>query len=196
MKKGIEMSLPTALLRHYQSPLVAVTAADGQEPGRRSGQIAVFTQRASVVPDRPRLLAPLWKGNLTRDLVEASGACAVHLLRPDQQELVYHLGLQSGHDLDKFASLDHRTGVTGAPLLRDCLGYFECRVVNQMDGGDMTVFLLDVVGAEVYGDGPPMTLSIFRNQLSLEWRVRFELFSELQAARYRPLMDSIDRAGS
>jgi flavin reductase (DIM6/NTAB) family NADH-FMN oxidoreductase RutF len=189
------MTFPTALLRHYQAPLVAVTAATGAAAGRRSGQIAVFTQRASVVPERPRLLAPLWKGNLTRDLVEASGACAVHLLRVGQQELVYHLGLQSGHAVDKLATLDHRTGSTGAPLLRDCLGFFECRVVNQMDGGDMTVFLLDIVSAEVNGDDPPLTLPLFRSQLTPAWQARFETFSEQQAARYGPLMDGIDGAG-
>jgi flavin reductase (DIM6/NTAB) family NADH-FMN oxidoreductase RutF len=190
------MAVPTALLRYYQAPLVAVTAAVGSRAGQRSGQIAVFTQRASVVPERPRLLAPLWKGNLTRDLVEASGACAVHLLRTDQQELVYHLGLQSGHELDKLASLDHDTGVTGASLLRDCLGAFECRVVNQLDGGDMTVFLLDVVAGEAHGDQPPMTLPSFRDQLTPAWRSRFEAFSARQAARYAPLMDTIERAGS
>src|SRR5581483_10284520 len=111
---------PAALdrLGLFWTPLVAVTAAHA---GRRSGQIAVSVHGASIVPARPRLTAGLWKTNLTRHLVEAGGAFAVHVLRDDQDELVYYLGLQSGRDVDKLAALPHDTGVTGVPLLRDCL---------------------------------------------------------------------------
>src|SRR4051812_1694293 len=97
----------------FWTPLVAITAAHA---GRRSGQIAVSVHGASIVPARPRLSAGLWKTNLTRDLVEAGGAFAVHVLRSDQDELVYQLGLQSGRDLDKLATLPHDIGETGAPL--------------------------------------------------------------------------------
>jgi flavin reductase (DIM6/NTAB) family NADH-FMN oxidoreductase RutF len=138
------------LLSWFWTPLAAVTAAAG---GRRSGQIAVSVHGASIVAERPRLTVGLWKTNLTYDLVAESGAFAVHLLRDDQDQLVYHLGLQSGRDLDKLAPLDHDTGVTGAPLLRDCLGLFECRVVSRMDCGDHTVFLGDVVHSASRGHG-------------------------------------------
>ena len=65
---------------------MAVTAAFG---GVRSGQIAVSVHGASIVPQRPRLTAALWKRNLTHDLVRDSGAFAVHLLSNDQDEVVY-----------------------------------------------------------------------------------------------------------
>src|SRR5215216_4460603 len=87
------------------TPLVAVTSV---HEGVRSGQIAVSVHGASIVPQRPRLTAALWKGNLTRDLVAASGAFAVHLLRNDQDDLVYRLGLRSGRDGDKLAGLSLR----------------------------------------------------------------------------------------
>jgi flavin reductase (DIM6/NTAB) family NADH-FMN oxidoreductase RutF len=134
------------------TPLVAVTAA---HDGVRSGQIAVSVHGASIVPQRPRLTAALWKRNLTHDLVAASGTFAVHLLREDQDELVYRLGLRSGRDGDKLAGLALREGATGCPILADCLAVYECRVLNAMDGGDMTVFLGEVVAMEGQ-DGAPL----------------------------------------
>lgn len=146
-------SAASGLLSWLWTPIVAVTAAAA---GRRSGQIAVSVHGASIVPDRPRLTVGLWKTNLTHDLVATSGAFAVHLLRDDQDELVYHLGLRSGRDIDKLATLDHAPGATGTPLLRDCLGLFECRVLNRMDGGDHTIFLGAVVHSEGHGAGNPL----------------------------------------
>jgi len=146
------------------TPLVAVTAA---HDGVRSGQIAVSVHGASIVPQRPRLTAALWKRNLTHDLVAASGAFAVHLLRNDQDEIVYRLGLRSGRDGDKLAGLAPRAGVTGCPILEDCLAVYECRLLNTMDGGDMTVFLGEVVAMEG-GEGAPLWWRDLRPRMPAE----------------------------
>jgi flavin reductase (DIM6/NTAB) family NADH-FMN oxidoreductase RutF len=132
-------------LSYLWTPLVAVTAAHG---GVRSGQIAVSVHGASIVPQRPRLTAALWKRNLTHDLVRDSGVFAVHLLGDDQDEVVYRLGLRSGREGDKLDRLVGDMGATGCPLLAEYLAVYECRVLNAMDGGDMTVFLGEVVAMD------------------------------------------------
>ena len=151
-------------LSHFWTPLVAVTAAHA---GVRSGQIAVSVHGASIVPQRPRLTAALWKRNLTHDLVQSAGVFAVHLLREDQDEIVYRLGMRSGRDEDKLAGLPLREGVTGCPLLADCLAVYECRVLNTMDGGDMTVFLGAVVAMDG-GDGAPLWWRDLRPRMPAE----------------------------
>ena len=111
MTDQLDTTSPAArALSHLWTPLVAVTAAHA---GTRSGQIAVSVHGASIVPQRPRLTAALWKRNLTHDLVQRSGIFAVHLLREDQGEVVYRLGLRSGRDEDKLAALPLHEGVTG-----------------------------------------------------------------------------------
>ena len=151
-------------LSHLWTPLAAVTSA---HEGVRSGQIAVSVHGASIVPQRPRLTAALWKRNLTHDLVAASGVFAVHLLREDQDELVYRLGLRSGRDGDKLAGLALREGVTGCPILAECLAVYECRVLNAMDGGDMTVFLGEVVAMDGR-DGTPLWWRDLRPRMPAE----------------------------
>jgi len=157
-------------LSHLWTPLVAVTSA---HEGVRSGQIAVSVHGASIVPRRPRLTAALWKRNLTHDLVEAAGVFAVHLLREDQDEVVYRLGLRSGRDGDKLAGMALRGGVTGCPILVECLAVYECRVLNTMDGGDMTVFLGEVV-AMAGRDGAPLGWRDLRPRMPAEAAASWE----------------------
>ena len=178
------------LLSWFWTPLVVVTAAAG---GRRSGQVAVSVHGASIVPQRPRLSVGLWKTNLTHDLVLASGAFAVHLLRDDQLDLVEHLGLQSGHELDKLATIEHTEGSTGAPLLRDCLGLFECRVVNRMDAGDHTLFLGDVVFSETLSDGTPLWTRDLRARWPQALLDRWNAQNARNIAISLATMDSIER---
>jgi hypothetical protein len=68
-----------------------------------------------------RFLAPAdedsAKRHHTHALIEGSGAFAMHLIDETQLDLVWRFGLQSGRDVDKFASQPFRTGITGSPLL-------------------------------------------------------------------------------
>ena len=184
------MTEPAQLMSMLWTPIVAMTAA---ADGQRSGQIAVSAHGASIVPERPRLTVALWKRNLTRDLVDRSGAFAVHLLRADQDELVYHLGMQSGHGRDKLAALEHEIGETGTPLLRDCFGVFECRVLNRMDGGDNTIFLGEVVHSAVRSEGAPLQWPDLRARMPAERRAQYDAQIREDIAHSLRMMDDIER---
>jgi flavin reductase (DIM6/NTAB) family NADH-FMN oxidoreductase RutF len=58
-------------------------------------------------------------------------------------------------------------GATGCPLLANCLAVYECHVLNQMDGGDMTVFLGEVV-AMSGGEGAPLWWRDLRPRMPAE----------------------------
>lgn len=154
------------LLSLLWTPLVAVTAA---WDGKFNGQIAVSAHGASIVPDRPRVLIQLYKTNLTHDLVRQSGAFALNLLRDDQLDLAYRLGFVSGRVTEKLIALPYIIGESGSPLLQDCLGWLDCRVVNQMDGGDMTCFLADVIGGSAPGSGSALWWREMRARMPASW---------------------------
>jgi flavin reductase (DIM6/NTAB) family NADH-FMN oxidoreductase RutF len=132
-----------------------VTAGAGP---RRGGLIATFVSEASIVPDLPRVLVGLARQHHTWDLVEASGAFALHLLGEQHVELVWRFGLHSGRDVDKFAGLGIRTEATGSPLLEDAVGWLDCRVEDRLDTGDRTVYLAAVLQAQVTHFAPPLTV--------------------------------------
>lgn len=181
------MSASTAqnLLSVFWTPLVVVTADDGT---RRAGQVAVSVHGASIIPDRPRLSVGLWKTNHTRDVAETAGAFAVHLVRDDQDELIYRFGLVSSAEVDKFAGLDVGTGITGAPLLRDCLAVYECRVVGALDAGDHTLFLADVVAMDAPTGGDPLWWRDLRPRMPPEPARLWQERAARNIERSRPLL--------
>jgi flavin reductase (DIM6/NTAB) family NADH-FMN oxidoreductase RutF len=175
------------LLRSLTTPVVAITAAHA---GTRNGMIIDSAIRASIVPAIPRVAVFIHKFNFSHDLIFGSGCFAVHLLRTDQYDLIHHLGFHSRRDMDKLATVAHRLGVSGAPILDDCYAHFDCRVVNAMDTGSSTCFLGDVVdvgfGAADGPRGDVMTAAYFRAHIPAEWRedyVRLLSIAQREAER-------------
>lgn len=133
-----------------------VTAAEG---ARRSGLIATCVAHASIVPELPRVLLGLAQRHYTCELVEASGAFALHLLGEEQIEHVWRFGLHSGRDGDKFSGLQVERGATASPLLGETLAWLECRVETRMDIGDRTIYLAEIVEGTVVSEGEALTTS-------------------------------------
>ncbi len=172
------------------SPLAAVTS---RWQGRDNVQIAVAIAAASIVPDRPRVVVQLYKTNLSHDMVLASGAFALNFLRPDQLDLIGDFGLVSGRDRDKLADVDKIAGESGSPLLAECFGYLDCRVINAMDGGDMTCFLADVVDGKTLAQGDPLWWRDARGKLPPEWLAGWEKKQSSEIETSRTTMDDITR---
>jgi flavin reductase (DIM6/NTAB) family NADH-FMN oxidoreductase RutF len=135
-------------------PIWLVTAAAG---GRRGGLIATTVAQASIVDVMPRQLITVSRRHHTHELIEASGAFAMHLIDETQLELVWRFGLRSGRDVDKLAVLTARAGATGSPLLADAVAWLDCRVESRMDSGDRTIYLAGVVDGRLQRTEPPLT---------------------------------------
>ena len=131
-----------------------VTAANGP---RRGGLVATFVCLASLVDELPRMLIALATQHHTHQLIEASGAFGLHLIAARQLEWVWHFGLQSGRDVDKLAGLSCESGVTGAPLLSEAIGWLDCRVETRLETGDRTAYLAEVVAARMNRSELPLT---------------------------------------
>jgi flavin reductase (DIM6/NTAB) family NADH-FMN oxidoreductase RutF len=111
--------------------------------GRLAGCFATYVGAASMDP--PRLIACTSHENLTHELVDRSGVLAVHVLGQAHAHLLERFGLQSGRFADKFDGVEYRLGETGAPILADCLGFVEGRVIASLETGDHTARLVDPV---------------------------------------------------
>jgi flavin reductase (DIM6/NTAB) family NADH-FMN oxidoreductase RutF len=135
--------LPPLLVRLDGTGVVLTTAFEG----RLAGCFATFVGAASMDP--PRLIACTSHENLTHELVDRSGVLTVHVVGRAQAHLVERFGLQSGRFADKFDGLAYRLGETGAPILDDCLGFVEGRVLASMETGDHTARLLEPVAASL-----------------------------------------------
>ena len=129
------------VLSHFWAPLCAVGASGPLGP---NAQICVSVFGSSIVPERPRLLVSLSKTNFTEGLVRESGRLAVTLLSDTQAGLLEPLGLRSGRDGDKLAGLEVELTQSGAPTFAGGVGAIDCEVLEALDLGDATAFLVAV----------------------------------------------------
>ncbi len=148
------------------SPVVVIASS---MEDKVNAQIAVTAVTSSIVHTIPRLLVGIWKGNYTHEFITYSKAFTIHLLRKDQIGLVKNFGFYTGREKDKFEDISYSLGVTGSPVLDDAHSYAECEIINAMDGGDMTAFLVSVVDGGLLSGGAWMTLNDFYSNAPPEW---------------------------
>lgn len=125
----------------------------------RNGLICTFVSKASIVPELPRMAVGLAKQHHTCELVQRSGRMCLHLLWPDQLDLVWRFALASGRDTDKFAGLDTAGSPLGNPLLPTALAWLDCRVETTLDMGDRTLFVAAVEHAASNGHSVPLSVN-------------------------------------
>lgn len=186
----IDYSNIAPIMGELWSPIAAVTSS---WRGRANAQIAVAIGGASIVPDRPRVAVQIYKRNFSHDMVYRGGAFGLNFLRKDQLQLIHDFGLRSGRDFDKLEAYDFETGPSGSPLLADCWGYLDCRVVNAMDGGDMTCFLAEVVDGKTISQGEPLSWRYAKQSMPDEWAREWGRKIEGEIAWSTERMTRIDR---
>ena len=64
--------------------------------------------------------------------------------------------------MDKFDGVNYKLGETQSPIVLDnTLAYLEAKVINSVDVGTHTIFIGDLLDAEVIGEGEPMTYAYY-----------------------------------
>ena len=182
------MSVPGAepVLAELWSPVAALTAAEGNRAG---GLITSTAVTASLLPESPRIVVILGRGNRTHELVLSSGAFALHLLpaEPVERSLAIFkaLGFRSGRDDDKLAHVPWHAGATGAPVIDEALAYAEARVASTLDAREVTVVVGEVVAGARLRGGRHLTIDDVRRHLtSTDWDAwEARRVEELTAAR-------------
>jgi flavin reductase (DIM6/NTAB) family NADH-FMN oxidoreductase RutF len=130
------------LVRQLERELWLVTAHDGTRGG---GLIATWVSQASIDPQTPTVASAIAINHFTRELIDAGRSFGLHLLRPEQIDLVWQFALASGRDVDKLDGLNWQPGIHGAPLVADCFATLDCRVYDRHDGGDRVYYWADVL---------------------------------------------------
>ena len=130
----------------------------GSRKGDRiNGQIANTV--VQVCSEPPTISVAINKGNLTHELIKDSKVFTVSVLCQDAPlSLIGKFGFQSGRDSDKFDGVNYKLGETKAPIvLEHTVAYMEAKVINQVDVGTHTIFIGELVDAEVLTEDEPMT---------------------------------------
>ena len=132
-----------SLVGELEYPMLIVTAA---ADGERAGCLVGFATQTSIGPGR--YLVCLSEKNRTHRVAAGAGVIAVHFLRADQEELAELFGGETGDEIDKFERCEWREGPSGVPIVAACGNWFAGEVLERLDLGDHTGFLLRPVAGE------------------------------------------------
>jgi flavin reductase (DIM6/NTAB) family NADH-FMN oxidoreductase RutF len=114
-------------------------------------------------------------------MVKASGTFALSFLEAGQKDLAQNFFKPLHRVGDEFADIEfYPAPETGCPVIKDSLGYIECRLVGTVEHGDHTVFVGEVVGAAASGGATPAPG---------EYRLELSVDSEQGPAHSRDLVD-------
>jgi rubredoxin len=123
----------------------------------------IINTAVQVANNPTRISVAAIKGNLTHDMILATGKCNLSPLSTDAPfSLFERFGMQSGRSVDKLATWPHRRGENGLAVLTEHVnGVISLQTRQYVDLGSHGLFLCDVVGAEVLSQEPTMTYSYY-----------------------------------
>ena len=110
---------------------------------------------ASVSIDPPVISVVLQNKTQMFEMVMKSRAFGVTILRADQRELSERFAGHI-HKQDRMDGIATRTLTTGAPFLTEGLALLDCRVIHTHAVGENTLFLAEVVDAEIRSADLPL----------------------------------------
>lgn len=134
-------------MSHFTSGVTVVTT---EHEGTRFGMTVASFASLSLHP--PLVLICVEKSVKSHDAIAASEKFGVSILAEDQSEISNRFASRSD---EKFAGVDVHTGATGVPLIGGSICTLECRLHSTLPGGDHTIFVGEVLEAEV-NDADPL----------------------------------------
>ena len=159
------MTLDPEQLRHaMRAWTTGVTVVTATHAGQQYGMTVNSFTSISLEP--PLVSLTLKKLTHTHELVEKSGEFSVTVLSSAQKELSDRFAGKHPGIKDRFEGVTTETLSINAPLLKDGIAYFNCRVVNTMPIGENTLFVAEVIAAQGEGTGDPL---VYHNRVY--WRL-------------------------
>lgn len=136
-----------------------VTALDnGQPVGCIANSIMQITSSPATVA------VSINHDNYTNGCIAEDGRFAFSILSEQSDpSLIGTFGFQSSRDTDKFSGISYEKK-DDLPVISDSCGYVVCKVINTMETSTHTVFLGEVMDADLFGAAAPaMTYSYYHN---------------------------------
>ena len=126
-----------------------------------NGQIAntIF----QICSEPPVIAVAINRQNLTHEFIAQSKVFTGSILSQDTPlNFIGNFGFKSGRQLDKFKDVHFKVGETQVPVILDhTLAYLEAKTIGQVEVGTHTLFLGEIIGADIVKEGEPMTYAYY-----------------------------------
>ena len=143
----IDDALFKLAMSHFASGVTVVTT---EHEGKPFGMTVAAFSSLSLHP--PLVLVCVEKTVKTHDAITGAGKFGVSILNSNQTDVSNRFASRAD---DKFAGTEIVHGELGLPLIAGAITRLECRVSEKLEGGDHTIFVGEVVGAQTE-EGEPL----------------------------------------
>jgi flavin reductase (DIM6/NTAB) family NADH-FMN oxidoreductase RutF len=142
------------MLRKIPHGLYVCGVRDGEE---MNGFTASWLMQSSFNP--PLIVNCVRQDSVSHAMIKKTGIFAISFLENGQKDLAAQFFKPKRRVGNKFEEVEFYEGEeTGCPIIKDSLGYVECKVVGLVEQGDHTVFVSEVIGAGIHREGEPLLL--------------------------------------
>lgn len=129
---------------------------------RFNGQVAntVF----QVTSEPPTVAVSINKKNLTYEFIRDSKVFSASVLCQETPlSFIGRFGFKSGREVNKLEGVQYKIGVTGAPIVTEnAVSYIEAKVIHEIDVGTHTIFVGEVVGADLVSEKVCLTYEYYQ----------------------------------
>jgi flavin reductase (DIM6/NTAB) family NADH-FMN oxidoreductase RutF/rubredoxin len=116
-----------------------------------------------ITSEPPTVAVSINKKNLTHEFIKESRVFSASVLCEDTPlSFVGQFGFKSGRDINKLEGINYKIGETKAPvILENTVSYIEVKVTKEVDVGSHTIFIGEVVAADVLSEKACMTYEYY-----------------------------------
>lgn len=144
---GVDRDTLWATARRFAAGVTVVTTTTD------TGFVGITVSAFSLLSlEPPLVLVCINNDSQVREAIELSGNFAVTVLSSRQELQAEMFAGRTPRPDPYFADVPHRTLLTGAPILKGGLAWFDCYVDMQHDGGDHALFIGRAVASGVAAD--------------------------------------------
>ncbi len=133
-------------LRTLPSELFVLTCAFDKY---RTGILTSWVQQCSSEP--PMLVVAVKKGQTIEPLLRDARSFVLNMMPAGDRRSIRRFGKPLERDDDPFLSIEFDTAITGAPILKNALGWFDCELEGHLSpDADCRLYLGRVVAAKIH----------------------------------------------
>lgn len=140
---------------------LASVAANGKLYG------CIVNSLCQVTSSRPQKFSlSLNSSSVTKQALDQVGVLSITVIGADCPDAILNeFGYKSGRVADKFASHDYKTDANGSPYLTEgMVARIAFRVVDKLDAGSHTLYLLEEMDSEILSSGAGMTVRAWKDR--------------------------------
>jgi flavin reductase (DIM6/NTAB) family NADH-FMN oxidoreductase RutF len=139
-----------ALMQRFPHGVAVLTVdAEGERLGLTVGSLV------SLSLDPPLVGVAISRHAAMHELLRRAGGFGLSLLAEGQDWLAQHFA-RGVPPIALWHGIASREGAAGAPLLVGALGWLECRLADELETGDHTLFVGEVLSVELGQPAPPL----------------------------------------